>query len=170
MTDQITFRDGKPAIDVKDRGTYYQESGEVKALIDALPEKAVQAVYERAQSAFWDSYAPNAADAHGYGGVYSEGRSGGWLMVDNPPVLDPAELDDCEPAEAQERASVNTAGWEDFEREIEAEIEECRALFYEGLSEALAEHETAERRIKAVAAMSPEEVRDEAESVIGEGR
>jgi hypothetical protein len=169
---EVTFRNGEPAIDVKDHKTYHQESAEVKALIDALPDKTVQAVYERAQSAFWDSYAPNTADAHGYGGVYSEGRSSGWLLVDKPPVLDleRQDLDGTDLDTEEERLQVNRAGWDNFEREIEAEIEECRAPFYEGLSDALVEHRATDRRVKAVAAMSPEEVRDEAENLVGEDR
>jgi hypothetical protein len=160
MSDSITFRDGKPAIDVKDRRTYHQESAKVKALIDALPESVVLTVYEGAQESFWRFSAPELARAHGYGDTYSEGRSSGWLLVDNPPVLDleKQDLDGTDLDTEEERLQVNRAGWEDFEREIEQEIEECRGLFYTGLEEALSEHESADRKVKAVAAMLDSDV------------
>jgi hypothetical protein len=160
MSDSITFRDGKPAIDVKDRRTYHQESAEVKASIDALPAERVQAIYEDLQSDFWTFSAPERAKEHGYGGVYSEGRSSGWLLVDKPPVLDLEKqgLDGTDLDTEEEQLQVNRAGWEGFEREIEQEIEGYRAVFEAGLEEALSEHESADRKIKAVAAMLDSDV------------
>ena len=172
MSDSITFRDGKPAIDVKDHRRYRQESAEVKALIDALPAERVQAIYEGLQSDFWTFSAPERAEERGYGGVYSEGRSSGWLLVDKPPVLDLEKqgLDGTDLDTEEEQLQVNRAGWEGFEREIEQEIEDYRAVFEEMLSGALTEHQAANRRIKIVAAMSLEEVRDAAEIIIGEDK
>lgn len=172
MADSITFRDGKPAIDVKDRQTIHQARAELKALVEALPENVVQATYEGVQERFWREFAPEAAERHGYGDVYSEGRSSGWLLVDKPPVLDLAaqDLDGTDLDTEEERLQVNRAGWEDFEREIDQEMEGCRSIFADELREALAEFKAIDRKVKAVAAMSAEEVRDAASDIIDEDK
>jgi hypothetical protein len=58
-----------PAVNVKDHTLYSFD----------LPEDEAQAIYEDVQHDFW-AQAEDIAKAHGYAGIYSEGRMGGWLV------------------------------------------------------------------------------------------
>ncbi len=151
MPKPITFRNGKPALNVKDIKLYQQENAEVKALIDALDKRDVQACYERALETFWQLDAPACAKAYGYGDVYSEGRSNGWLMVEKPPTLDAEEAEELELSAAALRS--NLTRWAMFGEDIETTIWSSREHFHALLKDALSERQALERRAEASAAM-----------------
>src|ERR1035437_9769574 len=73
----------KPAVNVKDHHVYHNDPR-----FTDFSEDEFQAAYENCQEAFWESYAPEVSKHYGYGEIYSEGRSGGWLVVENPPDLE----------------------------------------------------------------------------------
>ena len=52
-----------------------------------LTEQEVEWAYEDCQQQFWED-ANELAREHGYKAVYSEGRSGGWLVIDPQPRMD----------------------------------------------------------------------------------
>jgi hypothetical protein len=144
MNGEITFRGGYPAVNVKDEETYHSANEKMKALIDALPNEIGQARYESVREDFWSNVAPALAEEAGYGEVYSEGRSDGWLMVEKPPNLDPDE-----PGFRQ-----RSAEWLRFEDEIGLAILSLREDFHERLEEALTEHEATQRRIATTRALT----------------
>lgn len=167
MSTTITFRKpGVPAVNVKDDWVFSQHANTpLGKLIDALPEDVVSNVYEGVREDFWTLAAPRLAADHGYGRVWSEGRSGGWLVVEKPPVLDleHQDLDGTDLDTDEEQLQVNRAGWEVFEREIEQEIEYLRDYWLvERLEEALTERQAAERRTATVKALNAFELVEEA--------
>lgn len=62
-----------PAINVKDHSLYDFD----------LPEDEAQSIYDGVAARFWEDAGELARD-HGYGGVYGEGRMGGWLVPHYP--------------------------------------------------------------------------------------
>lgn len=70
-----------PAVCVKDHGAY--NSDPARQFPD-LSEEAVQMIYDGVQADWWEVYAQQVAEDHGYGQAYSAGRSAGWVIVDNP--------------------------------------------------------------------------------------
>lgn len=78
-TTRITFRkdnpfseEGHAAINVKWYGPWPDGA-------DSLAESVKEIAYERAQE-YWWARATSIAHEKGYSGVFSEGRSGGWLI------------------------------------------------------------------------------------------
>jgi hypothetical protein len=115
----IEYHDGHLAINVKDYHDY-------SPLLEQYREAEFQDIYENCKEAFWDTYAPKVAEEYGYGKIFSEGRSDGWLVVENPPLLYEAEPYYEEMGEEEkERFQVEQAKWEGFSREISAEMEFC---------------------------------------------
>lgn len=134
-TTHIERHGGQPAVCVKDR-ELYAHTAPYAALIAQLPEDAAETIYQGVLADFWQ-IAGDEASERGYGGVWSEGRSGGWLIVSNPP-----DLDACEPCygESSELCDVATK-WLDFAGQIRAEMMAAREMFAQRLSEAVAELE-----------------------------
>jgi hypothetical protein len=129
------------AVNVKDHHAYAHEPATADA-IELLGEDETQAIYEQHQEVFWEDAAAIARD-HGFDTVYSEGRSGGWLVPDPQP-------DDLDLAEVWE--------WEretflPFKRAIEALQEETTAGFQTALNEAAEELRTARRNNELAAAV-----------------
>src|ERR1019366_5457602 len=94
----ITLRNGQPAVEVKDHELYAQ-NWRFNELQQQLGQSVCDAIYESVLEDFWRLFAPEVAKEYGYGEVWAEGRSNGWLTVGEPPILDPAELDECEPSD-----------------------------------------------------------------------
>lgn len=109
----------KPAINVKDR-TLYARVEPYASLIELVGEDVASASYELAAEGFWQD-ADTIARAYGYGPAFSEGRSGGWLIVERPPfdTEDPAEL----------------KRWTAFEKDIESAVEYARGRYVELMTE-----------------------------------
>jgi hypothetical protein len=83
---EIRIVDGRPTpcVNVKDDvlWTYHREA---RAAMDALDNTAlVESIYDGIVEDFWYDVAPDIAREHGYGNVWQDGRSGGWLYVDHP--------------------------------------------------------------------------------------
>lgn len=128
-------QEAKPAVDVKDHGVLYARTEPYASLIEEVGEDVANALYERAREGFWMD-ADVLADEYGYGEAYSEGRSGGWLVVSEPPVINTDGYGQvC--ASALPRAHR----WEQFTQAIESAIDEARA-YYVGL---MREHLAAEQ-------------------------
>jgi hypothetical protein len=70
--------DSRYRIDVKDRLTYWNMER------DNLDDDEVEFIYEMCRQYFWDD-ARVVARNMGYDDVYSEGRSGGWLVPEPQP-------------------------------------------------------------------------------------
>ena len=129
----ITLRNGKPAIEVKDRTPYHARPGFTE-LYDAVGERIADEEYENLVWAFWNLYAPEIAEEYGYGAVYSEGRSDGWLVVEVPPVFEDYAFDaltDYEGAEVER--------WEAFEAQIHALMDNLSETYPARLQERLQE-------------------------------
>lgn len=90
----------------------------------------VEMAYEECKEAFWEDLAPRISEKYGYGKVYSEGRSGGWLTVEFPPALFWPERSLLEHSakmfrEECARCVDNEEEWKTFAEEIRAEMEYC---------------------------------------------
>jgi hypothetical protein len=72
-SDNATGTDAHPAINVKYRGSYNP------ATYDNLTDGQREGVWNNCVESFWEQ-AGTIAHEHGYSGVFSEGRSGGWLV------------------------------------------------------------------------------------------
>jgi hypothetical protein len=72
---KIEYRDGRVAFNVKHRTSHLLPT--VEGETEALRERA----YTYAQEDWWED-ASEAAIEHGFANVYSDGRSGGWLLLD----------------------------------------------------------------------------------------
>ena len=137
----ITLRNGKPAIEVKDRTPYHARPGFTE-LYDAVGERIADEEYENLVWAFWNLYAPEIAEEYGYGAVYSEGRSDGWLVVENPPNLDLAgENPDADGYHDNYVDEANEAAkaWEAFEAQIHALMDNLSETYPARLQERLQE-------------------------------
>jgi hypothetical protein len=125
------------AVNVKDHSQYDPRTS-------VLEEDELQAIYSARQEDFWE-LAQFVAQAHGFKGVYSEGRMGGWAV----PHPQPSE-DSVGPG--IEYVGANLAVWEHerfrpFEREILSLMSAIVEEFNDDVSEAIerAEREPAER-------------------------
>ena len=111
----IEYHEGHLAICVKNRNLYSD--------ICSCSSGELQEAYEQCREAFWEDLAPEISEKYGYGKVYSEGRSEGWLTVEFPPDY------------VGER-------WRSFVEEIRGEMEYCcNERLIEILSEISAEKE-----------------------------
>lgn len=121
----IIFRDGKPVICVKDNHIYAHDPI-FKPFYESIPERRWEIVYEQMQETFWIEV-NDIAQSYGYGNVYSEGRSNGWLAVENPPDVAKFGLD----------PSVTRAGkrWIRFTQDVEDLMDSLRSRMAEELRE-----------------------------------
>jgi hypothetical protein len=71
-SDSATGSNAHPAINVKYYGSY-------DSTYDDLTPDQTQQVWDSCVESFWEQ-AQEIAHEHGYSGVFSEGRSGGWLV------------------------------------------------------------------------------------------
>jgi hypothetical protein len=101
MTTVTYHRDGygpaRPAINVKDRHSGMDFVIALERLVGnaavvlgesvncRYPDDLRDIAYERVVSDFWQA-AQEIATQRGLGTIYSEGRSGGWLVIDNDPT------------------------------------------------------------------------------------
>lgn len=90
---RLGIRDGHPVVEVRDGVLWYEsdrtaENGmTVRDMLAELEAHSVptEPIYDRAQRAFWEDYAPDAAGEAGYNAdsrgslIYSEGRMSGWI-------------------------------------------------------------------------------------------
>jgi hypothetical protein len=96
-TTTVTYHDGKPAINVKDRHSGMDFVIALERLVGSAsfvlgesvdcryPETLRDAAYERIVSDFWQA-AEQIAQERGLGTIYQDGRSGGWLVIDADPT------------------------------------------------------------------------------------
>jgi hypothetical protein len=145
----------QPAINVKDDVLYAREEP-YATLIEQVGENVANALYERAREGFWMD-ADVLADDFGYGEAFSEGRSGGWLVVSTPPDLD-AEDETCDRCgfhlttrTCGNRSTCDDCGdeqrwlgderrelWLTFAAAVESAIKDARAYYVELMREHLA--------------------------------
>jgi hypothetical protein len=118
------------AVNVKSHGRYDYS--------DALGDMEAQAVWDEVAERFWDD-AELVAQEHGFRGVYSEGRMGGWCVPQPQPHADDMWEHELE-AWVRDR-------FRPFERDILALLAEAEQDATDALAEAgrLAEAEPAER-------------------------
>jgi hypothetical protein len=140
-------RGGQPAIDVKDRTAYYHLNTETAHSIDALGPDECQAIYDGMLWDFWHELAPEIARRYGYGDVFSEGRSSGWLVVENPP-----DLSACDPCYGDSGRCADVEQWESFAGEIDALVEHLQREYPARLREAVEDKEVEQREREAMAA------------------
>jgi len=117
-----------PAINVKDHVAYPHD----------LPEDEFMAIYQMIQESFWDR-AEQIAKEHGYAGVWSEGRMGGWLV---PYYSGRRALDKIE-ALPGERITFG-----EFGECISNLLDECRLDFLAELDEAIKEKDEKARLLE----------------------
>lgn len=110
----------KPAVNVKD-DVLYARTEPYATLIEQVGENVAESLYRRVQEGFWMD-ADVLADEAGYGEAHSEGRSGGWLVVSDPPDVE-----------------LELEAWLKFASDIEGAIEEARAYYVELMREHLAD-------------------------------
>lgn len=145
----IHFREGKPAIDVKDR-VLWAHDPRTADLISELSEAVVDGCYELAQTEFWTDAGEAALDL-GYGEVFASGRSGGWLIVEQDQtvwtdyLIETGECVSCDDDPPEQRADVKAGFdlWVKFRRQIEEIQRDAEEAFVEYLTEAIAELEAA---------------------------
>lgn len=126
-------REAQPAVNVKDRVSYAHVEP-YASLIQQVGEDVANALYENAQAQFW-SDADYLAKEYGYGEVFAEGRSGGWLVVSEPPVINMDGAQIC--ASALPRARR----WAQFASDVEGAIDSARSYYVELMREHLAAEE-----------------------------
>jgi hypothetical protein len=80
----VSFREGKPAVNVKDP-VLWAHHPIVGPIIEELGDERVEAIYQGTVEDFWNVWAQSIANDFGYGEIWSEGRSGGWLTTDHAP-------------------------------------------------------------------------------------
>ena len=119
----IEYHEGYLAVEVKDNKRYISNPNTAN-LIDTLGAEIAEDIYNGIQYDFWHFFAPEIAQAYGYGKVYSEGRSDGWLIVENPPTLDSADYDNI--IEGEEVARKAIQRWEEFIGAIDELVEQCQ--------------------------------------------
>jgi hypothetical protein len=138
-----------PQINVKDRANYYSDP-EIAEIYDELGERRVSAIYEGVQEDFWYDVAPDIAGEHGYGPVFSDGRSSGWLYVsDCGAFLEYLETDSwqTETIQSSNYYAPNAIRERDrflaFASDIEGAVRAAQEMFLQRLKEA---HADLERR------------------------
>lgn len=99
------------AINVKDHSTYDPSLNPD----DILPTSTLDVIYSECQEGFWND-ARHTADEHGFSRIWSEGRMGGWAVVDPQP-----DDDDWERGDSDYAAFV--ARMESLEKDLQAIIE-----------------------------------------------
>lgn len=107
----IEYHEGHLAICAKDRNTISLHRHPFCDHTNIV----INMAYQQCKETFWEDLAPKISEKYGYGKVYSEGRSGGWLTVEFPPD---------ELINMQKYPQVRTK-WEMFVEEIRAEMEYC---------------------------------------------
>lgn len=114
---------GRPAINVK----VYNLNWPLEELgvSEGIAEQAGQLAFESAQVHFWNEDAPElASECLGDVEVFSEGRSGGWLVVeglDDPETWDAEQLANWDKFEAGiEDLIRDLTNWQDVKENIEA--------------------------------------------------
>lgn len=149
---RLTVRDGNPAVEIKDR-TLWARDPRTAEMIAALDEAAVEACYTMAQSTFWEVHVPETAQEHGLAPerVFSDGRSGGWLVVHGTTFLDyvvdddwtipkaDADADDDTRDEYAQEGIANRDRFLAFARAIGEAMDFAAEDFIHNLSEELSE-------------------------------
>src|SRR3984957_11786357 len=136
----IEYHNGKLAINVKDHHLYAQDDR-----FSEYSQQALSVAYEDCKESFWNHFAPEVAEKFGYGKVFAEGRSGGWLVVENEPNGNEIEF-----TPKEFKGLINK--WENFHREILAEVDYC---CNDRLIEVLAEMSESEKAYYAAVAEEP---------------
>jgi hypothetical protein len=137
-TISLNVKDDLLAVEVKDHQTRNFWPEDVQAAADAISEQKLEALYESAQTAYWEASQAAASEA-GLGQVYGAGRSGGWMAVDGSK---PYSLQDIiDPDEGEEGDADFAARFLRFAFERVDDIEYHRGLFFDAVKEAAAEPE-----------------------------
>lgn len=106
----------RPAVNVK----VYHFDHQLKVVdhfkcSEEVAEQALNFVFTFAQERFWEDAPEWASEIFGsHVKVYSEGRSGGWLVVHNLPPI-------------EEWNAIMVSKWARFEKMVKSEIEYCTA-------------------------------------------
>lgn len=79
----------RPAVNVKDQ-TLWAQDPRTARFYDELSEGVISAIYEGVCEDFWSTHAQEISEGYGFGQAFSEGRSSGWLVVENPPDVEHA--------------------------------------------------------------------------------
>lgn len=143
----MIFRGTSPAIDVKDRHLWARDPRLAPAYAE-LSERVIDAIYREVQSDFWQDIAPDIAREHGYQSdrnghvIYSDGRSGGWLILACPP-----DLTACEPCYGESGQCPDLQTWCAFSDEINAAVRASGEVFVQRLGEAVSELEHARESV-----------------------
>lgn len=150
----IAVRDGRPAVNVKDRNLWARDPRTVAAITE-LGEARTQSIYEDVQTDFWNIAEGTARESYGYR-IYQDGRSGGWLVVsdgvtfleyldsDNPWTDDGGVDRDDEDGYADTYVTAALHDRDKFLRfadEMGALKVACATTFVENVTEALADLE-----------------------------
>ncbi len=141
------LRKGQPAVNVKDHTAYYRVGSATARDIDTLGDRASQDIYDEIQWSFWNEWAPEISRRYGYGDVFSEGRSGGWLIVENPP-----DLEACDPCYGDTGRCAELEQWEAFTVEIDQLVDRCQTEYPARLREAVENMKAEQREREAMAA------------------
>lgn len=145
----IKYHESKLAVDVKDRHLYRLDPIFSRTFTNLTSDEWNE-IYDSVCEDFWQFLAPHIAERYGYGEVYSEGRSGGWLVVENPPSL---EGDSDEMVEGDTNAlNTEVEQWEDFATAIEQLVDEMRLELLSQLGERIDDNRTERTESQAMAA------------------
>jgi len=132
----LTYHEGQLAVNVKDLGHYwYSDPRFAKLDRDIITDDVAQMLYDQMAADFWNFDAGQIAEEYGYGKVYSEGRSGGWLIVENAP-----ELDACDPCYGDDPTNGQCADcqrWLEFAERIRELVDGAPDVYIELLTEYL---------------------------------
>jgi hypothetical protein len=169
MTPTISVRDGRPAIDVKDRTLWAQEPRLSRAYAE-LGEETISGLWQDTAFDFWNLIVPAIAEPYSYK-VYSAGRSGGWLTVDDQhwlayvvnermeiPAADDTADDDTRDEYAEMIAERDR--FLKFAAQIEAAMEAAGESFVERVLSELAEGEFRDIPVGYIDSLTDEQVRE----------
>jgi hypothetical protein len=121
------------AVNVKDQTLWAQDPRTAK-FYDELSEGVISAIYEGICEDFWSTHAQEISEGYGFGQVFSEGRSSGWLVVENTP-----DLSMCDPCYGDTGRCTDCELWLAFVADIEACIKGMGEEFIRQLAARCAE-------------------------------
>jgi hypothetical protein len=163
MSVTVTYHGGEPAINVKDDVLYAHAEPYASLIerVNAITDEdgsregdMANVLYEGAAGQFWQD-AKLLAEEYGYGEAYADGRSGGWLHLERPPVFEQEEAESEGYAPGGAAAShvrANLRRWAKFNEEIDLAITQARERYVELLEEYIADVKAEEAESAAMAA------------------
>jgi len=88
----VNVKDRFWAIDVKDADTFHSWPSDVKTAAEKIGDAETENLYNRVQESYWQWARTDLAWRSGFSTVYSAGRSGGWLAVEDTQNWDPESM------------------------------------------------------------------------------